>query len=109
MLSTLPENGRTVSLPENIGSESYLYVNKTIFRKPVGYIGVLKLAEGEVLDGDVIPYDIIGVITYGSAEIIINNEPIVLTAGDVFIIPAYSANSISAFEDVKMIFTITQK
>ena len=106
MLATQQDEIRFGRLSENNENEPYSYVKNTAFRNPVGYIGVLKLDTGVTLVNDIIPFDIIAVITYGSAEIIINNESIALKVGDIFIIPEHSANSIRVHEDIKMIFTI---
>jgi quercetin dioxygenase-like cupin family protein len=85
---------------------SHSVVTKTILRKSTGNISVMSFDGGEGLQEKISPFDTYAQIIEGKAEIVINDEPHVLTAGMGIVIPAHTHNHIKPNGRFKMIQTI---
>lgn len=81
-------------------------VIKSILWKNTGEIRALSFDTGEVLIGHVSPFDTLLQIIDGNAEIIINEDSILLESGQSIIVPAHSNNIIKANVRFKMLSTI---
>jgi quercetin dioxygenase-like cupin family protein len=81
-------------------------VMKTIMKKSTGNIGIMSFDSGEGLTEKISPFDTFAQIIEGKAEIVINNMPNLLEAGQGIIIPAHAPNFIKPNGRFKMILTI---
>src|SRR5687768_6784281 len=81
-------------------------VIKTIIKKSSGNISVMSFDSGEGLTEKTSPFDTFAQIIEGRAEIVIDNESILLESGQGIIIPAHSPNFIKPNGRFKMILTI---
>jgi len=81
-------------------------VNKTIIKKTTGSINIMSFDSGEGLNEKTSPFDSYAQIVEGTAEIVIDHVPHVLTSGQGIIIPAHAPNFIKPNGRFKMIMTI---
>lgn len=79
---------------------------KTIIRKTTGNVSAVSFDSGETLAEKVSPFDTFIQVIDGKAEVIINDQSILLETGQSIIIPAHSRNIIKANVRFKMISTI---
>jgi mannose-6-phosphate isomerase-like protein (cupin superfamily) len=80
-------------------------VIKTIIKKSTGNISIMSFDSGEGLTEKTSPFDTFAQIIEGMAEIVIDNETILLQSGQGTIIPAHSPNFIKPNGRFKMILT----
>jgi quercetin dioxygenase-like cupin family protein len=79
---------------------------KTIIRKTTGNVSAVSFDSGEALTEKISPFDTFIQVIDGAAEVVINNQTIILETGQSIIIPAHSRNTIKANVRFKMISTI---
>tara|TARA_R110000850_G_scaffold150497_1_gene273112 strand:+ start:9870 stop:10220 length:351 start_codon:yes stop_codon:yes gene_type:complete len=79
---------------------------KTIIKKSTGNVSAVSFDSGEALAEKISPFDTFIQVIDGEAEVLINDIPNHLTAGESIIIPAHAKNTIKANVRFKMISTI---
>lgn len=80
--------------------------NRTIIKKNTGNVSAFSLDSGEVLPERTLPFDTFVQVIDGVAEVIVNDHPVTLEAGQAMIIPAHARNCIKANVRFKMISTV---
>ncbi len=100
------EKAKTHILIEIIEYVPNSVVFKTIIRKTTGNVSVVAIDTGEVLAEKISPFDTFVQIIEGNAEVVIDQEFNILTAGEAIIIPAHTSHIVKANERFKMISTI---
>jgi len=80
-------------------------ISKTIINKATGTVSISSFDSGEIVAEGISRFDTFIQAIDGSAEVTINNKPIILTAGQGIIIPAHTRSSIKANIRFKMIST----
>lgn len=81
-------------------------VSKNIIRKTTGNISIVAIDTGEALVAKIFPFDTFIQVIEGVAEVVIDDLPNVLHAGQGIIIPAHTSHVIKANERFKMISTV---
>ncbi|MCF8236414.1 MAG: cupin domain-containing protein [Bacteroidales bacterium] len=81
-------------------------VSQTILRKTTGNISIVAIDNGKALAEKISPFDTFIQIVEGSAEIVIDNQPNMLQAGQGIVIPAHTSHMVKANERFKMISTV---
>jgi len=99
------EKGKALIIVEIVEFVPNSVVIKTIIKKTTGNISAISFDSGEILGEKTSPFDIFIQIIDGNAEILIEDESIILKTGESIIIPAHSRNTIKANERFKMIST----
>jgi quercetin dioxygenase-like cupin family protein len=100
------EKSKTHILIEIIEYVPNSVVTKTIIRKTTGNVSVVAIDTGEALAEKISPFDTFIQIIEGVAEVIINEIPNMLQAGQGIIIPAHASNMVKANGRFKMISTV---
>jgi len=81
-------------------------VMKTILYKSTGNVTAISFDSGQYLPENVSPFDTLIQIIEGRAEILINDNLLMLETGESIIVPAHSKSSITANKRLKMISTV---
>ncbi|MHC4394657.1 MAG: cupin domain-containing protein [Planctomycetota bacterium] len=81
-------------------------VSKTILDKPVGTITLFAFDKGQKLSEHTSPYDAVVQILDGSAQLTIGDKDVVVSAGEIIIMPANVPHSVTAEEKFKMLLTM---
>lgn len=100
------EKGKIFIIVEIIEYVPNSVVIKTILKKTTGNVSVVSVDSGEGFAEKTSPFDTYIQVIEGKAEIIINDKPNHLIAGESIIIPANTSNMIKANERFKMISTV---
>jgi hypothetical protein len=78
---------------------------KSILKKPTGIVSAASFDSGEILVGNISPFETLIQIIEGKSEIIIDDKSNFLEIGQSIIIPAHTSNTIKANVRFKMIST----
>ena len=78
-------------------------VSRTIIKKQTGTVTVFAFDKGEGLSEHTAPFDAMVQVIDGTAEIFIDRQPHLLTAGQSIIMPANIPHSLHATERFKMV------
>ncbi len=81
-------------------------VSKTIIDKPVGTITLFAFDEGQGLSEHTAPYDAVVQILDGRALLTIGGKQIVVSAGELIIMPANIPHAVAADGKFKMLLTM---
>ncbi len=81
-------------------------VSKRILDRPVGTVTLFAFDKGQRLSTHSAPFDAMVQVIDGEAEIIINDQPFQLKAGDTIIMPAGIPHAVNATEKFKMVLTM---
>jgi quercetin dioxygenase-like cupin family protein len=81
-------------------------VSKQVIARPVGNVTLFAFDKGQKLSTHSAPYDAMVQVIEGKAEIVINEQPFNLEAGDTIIMPAGIAHGVNATEKFKMVLTM---
>lgn len=81
-------------------------VSKTILDKPVGTITLFAFDRGQQLSEHTAPYDAVVQVIDGRGTLVIGGEQVVVSAGEVVIMPGNVPHSVSADERFKMLLTM---
>jgi len=78
-------------------------VSRTIIKKQTGTVTVFAFDKGEGLSEHTAPFDAMVQVIDGTAEILIDRKPHLLTAGQSIIMPANIPHALHATERFKMV------
>jgi len=81
-------------------------VSKRIIDRPVGTVTLFAFDKDQRLSTHSAPYDAMAQVMEGRAEIVINDVPSVLEAGETIIMPAGIPHAVNALEKFKMVLTM---
>ena len=81
-------------------------VSKRVLDKPVGTVTLFAFDKGQRLSTHSAPFDAMVQVMEGIAEIIIQDQPFTLQAGDTIIMPAGIPHAVNAVEQFKMVLTM---
>ena len=81
-------------------------VSKTIIDKPVGTITLFAFDAGQKLSEHTAPYDAVVQVLDGRGRLTIGGESVVVSAGQVVIMPGNVPHSVAADERFKMLLTM---
>jgi quercetin dioxygenase-like cupin family protein len=81
-------------------------VSKRVLDRSAGTVTLFAFDQGQRLSTHSAPYDAIVQVMEGKAEILINEKPFHLDAGDTIILPAGIPHAVNAVEKFKMVLTM---
>jgi quercetin dioxygenase-like cupin family protein len=81
-------------------------VSKTVIKQAKGNVSLFAFDEGEELSEHTAPFDALVQIIDGTAEIIIDQQPNLLTSGQSIIMPANIPHALKAEKKFKMVLTM---
>lgn len=93
-------------LVDMVKYETGSVVSKFILRKKTGSISISSFDAGEVMPVKASPFDHMIQILDGEAEIVLDEKPTTLSAGQVIVIPAHIWHSMKAKRPFKMLSII---
>jgi quercetin dioxygenase-like cupin family protein len=105
-MASIFEHSQVFRSPEKVDYSAEGIVSKRILDKPVGTVTLFAFDKGQRLSTHSAPFDAMVQVMEGTAEIIINEQPFTLTAGDTIIMPAGIPHAVSATEKFKMVLTM---
>lgn len=100
------ESAKATNLVNAIGYQEGSVVSKTILNKPTGTVTLFAFDEGQGLSEHTAPFDAIVHLLDGEAEIVISNNPVEVSAGEMLIMPANEPHALKATKKFKMLLTM---
>jgi quercetin dioxygenase-like cupin family protein len=100
------EKGKRFTVSESIEYVPGSVDSRAIVKRTTGSICMYSFDSGEGWIAKTSPFDTLIQVIDGSADVIIENDPITLGVGQAIIIPAHARNTIKANVRFKMISTI---
>jgi len=100
------EPGNVFRFSENVGYSTEGIISKRVLDKPVGTVTLFSFDKGQRLSTHSAPFDAMVQVIEGKAEIVINEVPYSLAAGDTIIMPAGIPHAVNAVERFKMVLTM---
>jgi quercetin dioxygenase-like cupin family protein len=95
--------GEKFSLADSVTYADGATVSKIILRNDKGNLTLFAFDKGEMLSEHTAPFDAIVQILDGTAEVVIDKIPHLLTAGETIIMPANVSHALTAVEKFKML------
>ncbi len=84
-------------------------ISKTLLDKGIGNITLFSFDKGQGLSEHTSPFDAVVHILDGKAEITIDNEKQIVSAGEMIVMPANIPHALSAIEPYKMLLIMIRK
>lgn len=81
-------------------------VSRTIIDKKAGTVTLFAFDEGEGLSEHTAPYDALVYIVDGEAEVTISSKSLVLSQGEMVVMPANKPHALRAVKRFKMVLTM---
>ncbi len=106
MEKSIFEHSHVFRFPEKVDYSPEGIISKRVIDRPVGTVTLFSFDQGQRLSTHSAPYDAMVQVIEGSAEIVINEAPFRLTAGEAIIMPAGIPHSVTATEKFKMVLTM---
>jgi quercetin dioxygenase-like cupin family protein len=106
MEKSMFEPGSKFRFSEKVDYSPEGIVSKRIIDRPVGTVTLFAFDKDQRLSTHSAPYDAMAQVMEGKAEIIINEIPSVLEAGETIIMPAGIPHAVNALEKFKMVLTM---
>ncbi len=103
------QKGEKFSYNDSISYADQAVVSKHIIKKETGNISLFAFDKGEGLSEHTAPFDAVVQIIDGKADIVINGQSNLLTAGETIIMPANISHALVAIEKFKMVLTMIRK
>jgi quercetin dioxygenase-like cupin family protein len=94
--------GKQFVVNDLIAYQEGAVVSRTLIDKTVGTVTIFAFDEGQGLSEHTAPFDAMGHITDGEAEIRISGQPFHLKAGEMIVMPANQPHSLRAITAFKM-------
>ncbi len=98
--------GNALTLSELVAYNEGSVVSKTLIDKKVGTVTIFSFDAGQGLSEHTVPYDAFVQIVDGEAEVIINGEKHIVTAGQIIIMPAAIPHELKAIKPFKMLLVM---
>lgn len=98
--------GTTLTLNELVAYQDGAVVSKTLIDKKIGTVTLFSFDVGQGLSEHTAPYDAMVQVVDGAAEITIDGEPRVVSAGQMIIMPANHPHALKAVEPFKMLLVM---
>ncbi len=108
-MSTPNLTGCSLNLLKSVEYASGAVVSKTIVDKQAGTLTLFAFDEGQGLSEHTAPFDAIVHILDGTVEILLNNQPHTVCAGELFIMPANVPHALRAVERFKMMLIMIRQ
>lgn len=102
-MSTEDYRNQAIELATGVEYAAGAVVSKTILDKKAGTLTLFAFDKGQGLSEHTAPFDATVQIVDGTAELTVGGKPNVVTAGQLFIMPANVPHSLRAVEQFKML------
>ena len=106
MEKSLFEHSNVFKFQEKVEYSTEGIVSKRVLDRPVGNVTLFAFDKGQRLSTHSAPFDAMVQVMEGKAEIVINEQPFNLEAGDTIIMPAGIPHAVNATEKFKMVLTM---
>jgi quercetin dioxygenase-like cupin family protein len=106
MEKSIFEHSQVFRFPEKVDYSNEGIISKRVIDRPVGTVTLFSFDKGQRLSTHSAPYDAMLQVIEGTAEIIINEVPFNLAAGETIIMPAGIPHAVTATEKFKMVLTM---
>jgi len=106
MEKSLFEHSNVFRFPGKVDYSPEGIVSKRVLDRPVGNVTLFAFDKGQRLSTHSAPFDAMVQVIEGKAEIVINEQPFNLEAGDTIIMPAGIPHAVNATEKFKMVLTM---
>lgn len=98
--------GKPLTLSELVAYQDGSVVSKTLIDKKIGTVTMFSFGAGQGLSEHTVPYDAFVQVVDGEAEVVINGEPHLVTAGQMIIMPANIPHELKAVKPFKMLLVM---
>lgn len=98
--------GTALTMSDLVAYQDGSVVSKTLIDKKIGTLTLFSFDEGQGLSEHTAPYDAFVQIVDGEAEVSIEGEPHVVTAGQMIIMPANKPHALKAVKPFKMLLVM---
>lgn len=106
MGTNLFEKGAILNMAEMIEYSESGVISKQVLKNDAGNITLFSFDKGQGLSEHTAPFDAVVEILDGSAEITIDGNPLLLSAGQSVIMPAHVPHALFAKQQFKMLLTM---
>lgn len=97
---------KKAKLAELIEYQDGSIVSKTLIEKKAGTVTLFAFDKGQGVSEHTAPFDAMVIALEGKAQITIDGEPHILSAGEMIIMPANKPHSLKAEERFKMLLVM---
>jgi quercetin dioxygenase-like cupin family protein len=98
--------GNALTMSDLVAYSDGSVVSKTLIDKKVGTVTLFSFDAGQGLSEHTVPYDAFVQIVDGEAQVTINGEPHIVTAGQMIIMPANIPHELKAVKRFKMLLVM---
>ena len=105
-MSELFEKGAILNVVEMIEYSAGGVTSKQVLKNDAGNITIFSFDKGQGLSEHTAPFDAVVEILDGEAEITIDGKPLLLTTGQIVIMPANIPHALFAKQQFKMLLTM---
>lgn len=105
-MSELFEKGAILNMAEMIEYSAGGVTSKQVLKNDAGNITLFSFDKGQGLSEHTAPFDAVVEILDGEAEITIDGKPLLLTTGQIVIMPANIPHALFAKQQFKMLLTM---
>ena len=103
------EKGKTMNFNQLVEYSDNGIVSKRILEKKTGNVSLFSFDAGQKLSEHSAPFDALAQVIDGEAEIVINQEPHIVKAGESIIMPANIPHAVNAVSKFKMLLTMIKE
>ena len=100
------QESKALTLKEHVQYADDSIVSKTIIKKNTGTITLFAFDKGQKLSEHTTPFDALVQIVDGEAELIIGGETVLVSEGQIAIMPADVPHAVNANKRFKMLLTM---
>ena len=100
---------KTFNFAASIDYAAAAIVSKTVLKNPKGNVSLFAFDQGEGLSEHTAPCDALVQIIDGKAEVLIEGNSFILSAGESIIMPAHIPHALNAVERFKMVLTLIKE
>lgn len=98
-----------LNLPNMVEYSENGIISKQMLVKKTGNITLFSFDKGQKLSEHTAPFDAVVQVLEGQGEVVINNKPFLLHAGEHIIMPANIPHAVNAVERFKMLLTMIKE
>ena len=99
-------SGKPISLRDHIQYSAQAVVSKTLINKKSGSITLFAFDKDQELSEHTAPFDAIVQVLEGEAELIVGGNSVIVSAGQLTIMPANVPHAVKARKEFKMLLTM---
>ena len=101
--------GEALPLKDHIGYADDSIVSKTIINKKTGTVTLFAFDSGQKLSEHTTPFDALVYVLDGEAELTIGGEKVIVSTGQISVMPAEIPHAVTANQRFKMLLTLVKR